>query len=269
MEKSIKKQNRKHGTKMMLLIFALMIVLSVSFYLIGGIFGKAELFSHIGTALTAMIVILLQKEMSGISFKDSVKLKNFDIKVPIYLTMLEFGLCELADQVTAVICSNFMTVTHNETVKFSLMNIFLIVIMAPIFEEMIFRFGVIGSFGKNFGRESGIVFTVIISGIFFSAIHLYNIQGFVDVLIGGILFAVVYIYTENILYTMILHLIHNAMCFLPFFKYTYIRGFAFASTPHLIACGVLAAIGLVFFIGYFRPRYITKTYRPELEIVNI
>lgn len=81
--------------------------------------------------------------------------------------------------------------------------------------------------------------------------------------------SIVYIYTGNLLNTISVHTLLNITKFIPFDTYNFVKGFAIANVPHSIACAVITVIGMVYFFGYFRPRYITRKYDPELEIISL
>ena len=77
------------------------------------------------------------------------------------------------------------------------------VIIAPIFEELLYRYAVIG-YCKRYGEWNAI----IVSGLIFGLIHA-NIYQFFYALFLGMLFGYVYIYTNRIIYTIILHVLFN------------------------------------------------------------
>ncbi len=77
------------------------------------------------------------------------------------------------------------------------------VILAPIFEELLFRYGVVG-YCRRYGEWNAI----IVSGVIFGFIHTNLFQFFYAFLLGA-LFAYVYIYTRQIKYTIALHVLFN------------------------------------------------------------
>lgn len=77
------------------------------------------------------------------------------------------------------------------------------VVLAPIFEELIFRKILMDRISKY-----GVSGAIIVSGLFFGLFHMNAAQFFMATMIGFI-FAYVYAYTHNIVYTMLLHFVYN------------------------------------------------------------
>ncbi len=77
------------------------------------------------------------------------------------------------------------------------------VIIAPIFEELLYRYAVIG-YCKRYGEWNAI----IVSGLIFGLIHA-NIYQFFYAFLLGVLFGYIYVYTNRIRYTIILHMLFN------------------------------------------------------------
>lgn len=205
----------------------------------------------------ALLCCLILKKHSGTRLKDVIGIKNFDIAVVLMLLLGTWAAGELCDHFGGLILSQFMTVEPNRTVTPEIPAIIGAVIIAPIVEELIFRY-----LGSEFPRGAYPMPVICIaSGLFFSAMHLYNIQGFFNVLIGGIAASYVYCKTRNILYTMLEHAIHNALCFLPFDKWFYYEknGFVLSSWLWVIINTVILAAALVYYFKVFRKKY-TENY---------
>ncbi len=81
--------------------------------------------------------------------------------------------------------------------------ILLTVVLAPIFEELLYRYGVVG-YCRRYGEWNAI----LISGVIFGLIHTNLFQFFYAFMLGCI-FAYVYIYTRQIKYTIALHMLFN------------------------------------------------------------
>ena len=143
-----------------------------------------------------------------------------------------------------------------------MINIIIIsaVICAPIFEELICRFG-----WCELARGAySLPIICIANGIFFSLPHMYNIQGFINVFIGGLCSAYVYCKTRNILYVIIRHALHNALCCIDleiiFGEYaTHENGFIQYSWQYLAVNAVLVIISVIYFVKVFRKKY-TENY---------
>ncbi len=208
----------------------------------------------------ALAACRLVKEKHGTRFREVCRIRNFDIAVPVMLTILSWSAGELLDHFGGLILSQFMIVEPNPDTALTLMNVIGAVICAPICEEMIFRYG---SCELTRGAYS-VPVICISSSIFFASVHFYNIQGFLNIFIGAVLMAYVYIKTRNILYLMLSHALHNAICFVPFTEMlgtekTYINGFVQYSPLWLAINAVLLVISAAYFIRVFRKKY-TENY---------
>ena len=79
-------------------------------------------------------------------------------------------------------------------------------IFAPICEEIIFRFGIYEYLNKN-GISS--IFSIIITSITFAIIHFYGINATIILVIISYIWNYTYYKTNNLLYPILLHFIHN------------------------------------------------------------
>lgn len=76
-------------------------------------------------------------------------------------------------------------------------------VLAPIFEEIVFRKHLMDRLSKY-----GVSGAIIVSGLFFGLYHLNPLQFFFATMLG-IVFGYVYAYTHNIVYTILLHFFYN------------------------------------------------------------
>lgn len=208
-----------------------------------------------GAGLGCLFVKLYKKT----SLKEVVWIKDFDIMVPLMLLLFSWGATELFDHFSGLVFSRFMEVAPNRTYPLTLYDIICTVICAPVFEELIFRYA-----GVEFPRGVYKMPTICIAnGIFFAVAHFYNIQGFLNIFIGGIITAYVYYKTRNILYTILEHAVHNALCFLPLDQvslfgtplYYEKNGFVLSAWWWLIFNVALVGISVVWYIKVFRKKY--------------
>ncbi len=210
--------------------------------------------------LSAGMVMLFScgivKKVTGVRFREALTFKNFDFSVPIMLTLFTFSAGELGNHLTGLIFSNFMTLELNRGVEYSLYGVITAVIVAPVSEEIMYRF-----VGCELGRGAYAVPLICIAdGLFFTACHGYNIQGTLNVFIGGVCAAYVYCKTRNILYTMLEHALHNALCFLPGDNVYYLRnGFVLSNWWFLLINIGIVALCIVWYIKVFRKKY-TENY---------
>ncbi len=217
------------------------------------------LFTEFGMFTGAVVAVTLVRSRNKTRFRDFIHIKNFDIMVPIMLMIFTWSVGEVCDHFSGLILSQFMTIEPNAEHSRDIIGIIGAVICAPIFEEIIFRFG-----GCEITKGAYSVPVICIAnGIFFAAVHGYNIQGFGNVLIGGVCAAYVYCKTGNLLYTMLEHAIHNAVCFINFGDislfgdplYYEQNGFILGAWWWVAYNAVLVVVCLVYYFKIFRKKY--------------
>ena len=141
------------------------------------------------------------------------------------------------------------------------------VICAPIFEELICRFGFMELTRKHYSAK----FVIIFAAFLFTLLHGYNIQGFLNVFTGAIMMGIVYYYTNNLILTMAEHALHNTICCItpsdmsifgtPIYHDT--NGFVISSPAWIVINAVLFAASAVVFVKYFVPKYMSKKNEAE------
>lgn len=217
------------------------------------------IFTELGMLSASVIACSFVKKRHGTKLRETVKVKDFDLAVPIMLMIFGWSAGDIIDHFIGLILSNFMVVEPNTT-EITVISIISAVICAPIFEELICRFG-----WCELSRGAySVPIICIANGIFFSLPHMYNIQGFINVFIGGLCSAYVYCKTRNILYVIIRHALHNALCCIDleviFGEYaTYDNGFVQYSWQYLAVNAVLVIISVIYFVKVFRKKY-TENY---------
>lgn len=82
-------------------------------------------------------------------------------------------------------------------------------ILAPIFEEIIFRNILLNSLLNNYSK----IKSIVLSAILFGLIH-GNLFQIISATILGLLFGLIYVENKNIAYTIILHFFNNTFVFL-------------------------------------------------------
>ncbi|MBQ3161871.1 MAG: CPBP family intramembrane metalloprotease [Oscillospiraceae bacterium] len=216
--------------------------------------------TEFGFLAAVAVICIFIKQRHGTRLREAVSIKKFDFALPVMLMLFTWGLGEVVDHFIGLVLKNHMVVEPN-TIEGEFIVLFIsAVICAPIFEELVCRFG-----WCELARGAySLPIICIANGIFFSLPHFYNIQGFINVFITGVCFAYVYCKTRNILYTMITHAIHNALCFcdleIIFGKHaTHENGFVQYSWQYLAVNAVLVIISVIYFVKVFHKKY-TENY---------
>lgn len=201
--------------------------------------------------------------------RDFIRVKNFDRTLVIMLLLTGYFGGEVLDNFGGLILSNFMTVEPNPEIPATITRILSAVICAPIFEELIFRFG-----GCELCKGAySLPVICIANAAFFAVVHGYNIQGFGNVMLFGITAAYVYCKTGNILYTIIPHSLHNLLCVLPFEDLTLFgvpiyyekNGFILGGWWWVAVSTVITAICVVYYFKVFRKKYADDKFAVNYE----
>ena len=226
--------------------------------LLGALLSNAigDVGSHIGIAaggITGVVLYLLQER--SLHLKE--QLRSFDVTVPMMILLLNWTGCTLASSVYGMIAADLSSVTPHESHMSLVMRVIGSGIVAPIGEELMFRLCGMGLMKKCYGRA----FTILFPTVVFSLMHaFYGIQGLVEVFVGTIFFAVCYYFTENILYTIIAHMLHNFLCIpkaISDLSYTN-NGYGILRPVPFAVYLILFAAGMVWLFTAFRKRYISS-----------
>lgn len=165
----------------------------------------------LGTAITGTLCAVYVKKKN---YTACVEVKEpFSIKKSLYFSTLAWSICSiLFYAITTVLFVHVFTLTDEVHVivekslaDILLMDIFFSILIAPIFEELLFRMGMYSLLRHRFGKKLSIVICTLV----FAAIHGYSIQGFCACLTGGLLFMLIYVSTGNIWYSIIAHMVCN------------------------------------------------------------
>ena len=259
-QKKIKRTAVEYAISLILFLF---IYEFIMFLLIVPHTGLNELIaSDIGMAATALTAVLINRFFSKVKLSERISVKNFDILTAAMLTVASFSGPELIDNISGAILSHFMTVEPNPEEQNTLVNIISAVVCAPIFEELICRFGFMELTRKHYSTK----FVIIFAAFLFTILHGYNIQGLFDVFSGAIMMGIVYYYTNNLLLTVAEHALHNTICHIipsdmsifgtPVFHDN--NGFVLSSPVWITINAVLFAASVVVFVKYFVPKYMSK-----------
>lgn len=207
--------------------------------------------------MAALCSVFIVRGYSKTRLREVFRVQKFDIAVPIMLLVFTWSAGELFDTVSGLLLSNFMTVEPNTAPFTGAFSAVCMVVFAPIFEEIIFRFA-----GTELPRGAySMPIVCIANGLYFAAVHGYNVQGILHIVVIGIAMAYVYCKTRNLFYTMITHALNNLLCLLPIGEYVYHEknGFVLGNWYWLVINAVLLAAALVYYIKVFRKKY-TKNY---------
>lgn len=164
-----------------------------------------------GTAITGCLCAVYVKKKK---YTDCIVAKEaFQIKKCLYYGTLAWSICSvLFYAVTTILFVYVFSLTDEVYVPAEksmadilLLDIFIPVLMAPVFEELMFRMGLYSMMRQRWGKK----FSIALCTICFAVIHGYSIQGFCMCLVGGLLFQLIYVSTGNIWYSIFAHMVCN------------------------------------------------------------
>ena len=84
-------------------------------------------------------------------------------------------------------------------------------LIAPLAEEVLDR----GILFRSLGNRMGVAAAAVLSAIIFSAVHFYDLQGFLSVAMFGFVAALLYAGTGSLVSVILLHVVHNVMIKIP------------------------------------------------------
>lgn len=150
---------------------------------------------------------------SGRDFLEFCKFKKLKKKEILDIVEVSFGLKIIIGIISSFIFYSFFSNMGTEAldkiyqaVDSSFGAVISVVIIGPIYEEIIFR-GICLNF---LNKRIGIVSTIVIQAILFGIVH-GNMRQFIYATILGIILGIFVIYTESIYSSMIVHIIGNGL----------------------------------------------------------
>lgn len=166
---------------------------------------------NLGTAITGTICAVYVKKKNYTSYMKTRE--PFRIKHCAYYSAIAFFVCSvLFDAITTFLFVNVFSMTDEVHVAVEkswadlfLMDVLFPVLIAPVFEELLFRMGLYSLMRRRFEKK----FSILLCTVIFAAIHGYSIQGFCMCFVGGLLFMLIYVHTGNIGYSIAAHMICN------------------------------------------------------------
>ncbi len=193
----------------------------------------------LGGLIAYLIVFYLYwKPKPNLKSELTLNIKQLDITLIPYLLLIVFGLV-FAEQPLfdfyRIIDYYENSVNNPPVYKFTGYSILFIyiqtqsILIAPIIEELFFR-----KFMFSKLLEKNKLWTaILISSLCFSAIHFETPSNLVPTFIAGIIYCLIYLKTKNIIYLIIIHLLHNIYSLLlsiyvePFYDWIYGLNYGF------------------------------------------
>lgn len=193
----------------MVIYFTILILLTVVSALLQVDYDRVYFLINTVSLVTASAVMcVVLRKRTGKRLGDALVVKDFDFFIPLLALLFSWCAGEVLDGTVAAICSNFFAVTPNATPDRAFLPILQAIVIAPVMEEIIFRY-----LGTEFAREYfPLPCLCVANAVYFALPHGYNIQGFCNLIPFSICMVCVYVKTGRLLYVILIHMLHNIMC---------------------------------------------------------
>ncbi|EOU1112218.1 CPBP family intramembrane metalloprotease [Clostridium perfringens] len=206
-------------------------LISMTFIGILGLLLKQNLLSKSSNSLNFLVFDCIFQIMAIYFFSKTYKNKEFNIiKINNHISLKTIGKYSLISLgiggistlwiLLANFLSNYLPFIKNSLEDFSnlvsvfdgypFLTIISVVILAPIFEELVFR----GIIFNEASKYKGGAFPIIISALLFGLAHMQPIQ-IVYAFIVGLIFGFVYSKTHSLPIVMFLHMLNNLLTLFP------------------------------------------------------
>lgn len=155
--------------------------------------------------LFAFSIINNMKKKDKININKYLNIKKINICILLKYLFLSFIIRIILEQIVVYMHFNTTNIQISSNVFKVIVELIATCIFAPIFEEIIFRFGIY----KKINKKLDAVLSMLITSAIFSIIHLYNIGGSI-ILIGiSLIWNYSFYKTNNLIYPILLHFFHN------------------------------------------------------------
>ena len=180
-----------------------------------------EFISSLALLLGGILVIYVVKEKSGSSFKDFSPKVKLDITIIIMLLSIFESYLGLT-----IFFSDLVDEKPDSLGLVSLiLQIISSVIIFPVAEELIFRYGMLTILFKGAERKLGVLFSILISSSFWTLIHFpTNWSRVGQLILAGCVLGYIYYKSKNILYCIIYHVVSNASLYYAVYRMRIILG---------------------------------------------
>ncbi len=214
-------------------------------------FDNIRGFSFIFGLIFTYLLMFKLLRVKKVNFEKIKKWRNYNLAPIMIIIAIGIGLQLLNDPIFnfSKIISHYST--NNETnfdfqfqpnLKF-IYTCISYLILSPILEELFFRRMLFVRLKEKLSRK----FSIILSSICFSIIHIDEPRNLFPTLILGLVCAIVYDYSKKIEYSILLHLTYNLYWFITIIEEDYINWKL--DLQYNLTYWIIALIGLILIIG--------------------
>lgn len=145
------------------------------------------------------------RKKDKIEIKEYLNIKKINITLLLKYLFLSFIVRILLEQLVIFLNTPVTDIQIPVNIFEIIVELIMSCIFAPIFEEIIFRFGLY----KKLNKKLNVFISILVTSIVFTLIHFYNVDGFVILLGISLVWHYSLYKTNNIIYPIFLHFIHN------------------------------------------------------------
>ncbi len=168
-------------------------------------FYFSRLFYIVIVILFGLAVINNLKSKDKIDIKECLNIRRISVNILLKYMFLSFIIRILLEQLVTFIPISPTDIQIPSNIFEIIAEIITTCIFAPVFEEIMFRFGLY----KKLNKKLNIFISILLTSIVFALIHIYNIDGFIILLGISLIWNYSFYKTNNLIYPILLHLIHN------------------------------------------------------------
>lgn len=168
-------------------------------------FYFSRLFYIVIVTLIGFAVINDLRSKDNIDIKECLNIRKISVSILLKYMFLSFIIRILLEQLVTFIPISTTDIQIPSNIFEIIAEFIATCIFAPIFEEIIFRFGLY----KKLNKKLNIFISILVVSMAFALIHIYNIDGFIILLGISLIWNYSFYKTNNLIYSILLHFIHN------------------------------------------------------------
>ena len=145
------------------------------------------------------------KVKEKIDIKECLNIKKINVRLLLKYLFLSFCVRIVLEQLVVYISIDTTNIQIPSNYFEIIVEFIAVCIFAPIFEEIIFRFGLY----KKLNKKLNAFISILATSIVFALIHDYDIDGIIILLGISLIWNYSFYKTKNLIYPIILHFFHN------------------------------------------------------------
>lgn len=160
-----------------------------------------RLFYIVIVVALGVVVINDLKKKEKIEISECLNVKKINIRLLLKYLFLSFAVRILLEQLVVYIPFTKTDIQIPSNIFEIIAEFIMSCLFAPIFEEIIFRFGLY----KKLNSKLNVFISILVTSIVFAVIHIYNVDGFIILLGISLIWHYSFYKTNNLIYPILLH----------------------------------------------------------------